>query len=93
MLCVTKLPSGCWQWTGPITKDGYAQWNWKGKRVKAARASFELFKGPLGDLQACHKCDHRWCVSPDCLFAGTQKENEQDKMAKGRWNNQHTVKP
>lgn len=35
-------------------------------------------------LVAMHLCDNDWCVNPDHLKMGTQQENVQDCVAKGR---------
>ena len=55
---------------------------------KAHRYSFEYYKNNnerLGSgVLVCHTCDNPSCVNPEHLFTGTQKDNAQDKVSKGR---------
>lgn len=75
----------CWLWTGSLDKDGYGFLMYEGKAIKAHRYAFILNRGEIPeDLQICHSCDIRNCVNPNHLFLGTQKDNMQDAMKKGR---------
>jgi hypothetical protein len=40
-------------------------------------------------MVAMHLCDQPWCVNPDHLKIGTQQENVQDCVAKGRRRGPH----
>jgi len=78
--------TGCWEWQGSLDKDGYGLF-WDGEKQKNARAhrfAYERLHGPLGNLQACHRCDNPACVRPEHLFEGTNKDNMDDKAEKGR---------
>lgn len=76
---------GCWVWTG-ATARGYGIILHDGHMWRAPRLSYLWAYGDLPDgLLVCHACDNPACVRPDHLFLGTQQDNVDDKMAKGRW--------
>jgi hypothetical protein len=83
----TIAACGCWLWDGSTDEDGYGNfWDSKKKRrVRAHRWSFEEYVRPLERHEkACHSCDTPSCVSPEHLFAGTTKINNEDRSRKGR---------
>lgn len=54
----------------------------KGRRVLASRIILDIEDRP--DLVARHTCDHNWCINPDHLLAGTQRDNILDAIEHGR---------
>ena len=78
--------TGCWLWVGSrLKKSGYGKFWHRGRKVFAHRISYELHKGPLPPgMQALHDCDNTSCVNPDHLHAGTQKDNQQEMVKRGR---------
>lgn len=85
---VEKSKDGCWLWTGSVNNRGYGRINRCGKSVYAHRVSYELAFGSIEDgMSVCHGCDTPACVRPSHLFVGTQKQNSEDMVAKGRHHN------
>ena len=88
---VEKTESGCWLWTGYTCDTGYGKINLGGKNgriVYTHRLAYELFHGPIPDGHSvCHTCDVRNCINPSHLFAGTQQQNMDDMVSKGRHKN------
>lgn len=75
----------CWLWTGYVNTSGYGSLTVKGTPVGAHRLSFMLFKGEVPDGKVvCHTCDVRTCVNPEHLWLGSNRENLDDMLAKGR---------
>lgn len=77
--------SGCWEWRGKRTKDGYGKLNFNQRAVYAHRAAYEAWHEPLRPNQlALHACDNPGCVNPDHLFSGSHADNAADKVSKSR---------
>lgn len=80
----------CWEWTGSGNGNGYGKYNLKGKMFQAHRLAYILEKGPIPEGEGyhgtcvLHSCDNRLCVNPKHLSLGTQKENIEDSVNKGR---------
>jgi HNH endonuclease len=80
---------GCWLWGSYCQSSGYGQIRIEGKRILAHRLSWILHFGDIPEgLLVCHTCDVRRCVNPEHLYLGTQKENMQDCLKKGRTHGQ-----
>lgn len=79
---------GCWEWTAFVHPKGYGMFGVGREARRAHRVSYEIANGPIPDgLCVCHSCDNRRCVRPDHLFLGTNQDNVDDKMRKGRGKN------
>lgn len=79
--------SGCWLWTGNVDKDGYGRIREGGMNEsrRAHRVAYALAHGstPVGKV-VMHSCDNRLCVNPAHLKVGSIKDNNDDRIAKGR---------
>ena len=83
---IKKTPT-CWLWIASKDNGGYGTLGRDGKLEKAHRLSWEFYNGliPKG-MNVLHKCDVRDCVNPEHLWLGTQFDNMQDAVKKGRMN-------
>lgn len=76
---------GCWEWLGPMYRNGYGAAPHEKRPKLAHRVAWILAHGPIDDgLMVLHRCDNRRCVRPEHLFLGTAKENTHDMIRKGR---------
>lgn len=79
--------TGCWEWTCRRNKDGYGTIGGGDYRFcrAAHRSAYMQVNGPVeADKVVCHSCDNRLCVRPAHMFIGTQNDNIQDCVSKGR---------
>lgn len=81
-------PGGCWLWTGSIAlRGGYGTirvGGRGGRTLLAHRVSATLSGADVKGAFVCHHCDNPPCVNPKHLFVGSPKDNNDDKVAKGR---------
>ena len=89
---LTANPDKCWEWQLSKTHNGYGQFGFVSERgklavnVRATRVAYFLHNGHIDtNLLVCHTCDNPGCINPNHLFQGTQLENMQDCIAKGRF--------
>jgi hypothetical protein len=81
-----KRRNGCIDWIAAKISDGYGQFKlFSYVRIYSHRLSWILANGEIPDgLQVLHKCDNPACVNPEHLFLGTNQDNIDDKVSKGR---------
>ncbi len=77
-------PDECWPWIAGTFSNGYGQFRFGHRKVKAHRVAYELVVGQLGKLNGCHACDNPPCCNPSHVFPGTSLDNARDRDAKGR---------
>lgn len=82
---IRKEDSGCWLWTG-YQNAGYGYFSLNNGYLGSHRFSVIAFKKQIipENQKVLHTCDNSLCCNPDHLYVGTQRENMQDKVRKGR---------
>lgn len=80
-----EMQPDCWIWTLAKDKDGYGVAHKGRGNFRAHRISYETFIGPIPEgFSVCHHCDNPPCCNPAHLFLGTNQDNMDDMVAKGR---------
>lgn len=79
-----EIVGECWEWLGEINH-GYGRIRVGGKKMRAHRVAFWLANGlDPGELLVCHTCDNKKCVNPLHLYIGTNQDNSDDAVSRGR---------
>lgn len=78
--------SGCMEWNGSHYRHGYGHIRVGNRLMQTHRISYEAAHGAVLTVSqfVCHRCDNPKCSNPDHLFTGSQSNNMQDMMNKGR---------
>jgi hypothetical protein len=70
--------TGCWEWLGSLSHNGYPMSSLKNKRIRVHRLTYERFVGEIPEgMQIDHLCKNTRCVNPDHLESVTQQVNIQ----------------
>lgn len=80
--------TGCWEWCLYRNALGYGTITVNKKNTYAHRYSYLIHNNnaDISGKVTRHKCDNPCCVNPEHLIAGTQKENVNDILLRGRRN-------
>lgn len=75
----------CWEWPKP-GKRGYTPVYYRKDNTSVHRIMYQLYNKTIihADTWVLHKCDNPRCVNPEHLFGGSNIDNINDKVAKGR---------
>jgi hypothetical protein len=78
-------PDECWPWLGRRNRRGYGSLHIGKVGYRASRLAYFLANGEdPKELGILHSCDNPPCVNPAHLSPGTQRENMQDAVRRGR---------
>lgn len=76
--------TGCWEWQAGKDRNGYGVLGINQKPVRAHTVSWMLYKEEPLPQVVRHRCDNPSCCNPDCLEGGTNKQNSEDMVQRGR---------
>lgn len=76
----TRVASGCLEWGGPATPDGYGTMYFDGKTQYAHRVAYELANGPIPEgHEGDHRCLNNRCVDEKHIRPATHKQNTEHR--------------
>lgn len=80
-----NTPGGCWRVRGTPHPNGYVFMRFGGERTGAHRWAYRAWVGPIPEGHVVrHKCDNPPCVNPEHLETGTNADNSNDMVERGR---------
>ena len=78
--CADGFDTPCWLWQGYCDADGYGEVKWRGKKFRAARLAYAVFRGELAaGMDVDHLCLTRACINPAHLEATTPGVNRGER--------------
>ena len=89
-ITMSHMDTPCWNWTACKTDKGYGLFWLDGRSVKAHRMSWIITNGTIPQHDSSHgwcvihNCDNPSCVRPNHIRLGTNQDNMDDKMERGR---------
>lgn len=77
---------GCRDWPGSVNPKGYGQMGYEGRTRQVGHVVLELSGRPRPGRRAqqLHSCDRPVCAAPWHLRWGTNRENRDESVARGR---------
>jgi hypothetical protein len=82
---IPNAVSGCLEWSGSRTPEGYGRISVQGAPELTHRVAWALANRPLTDNEwVLHRCDNPPCCRLDHLFLGDNAVNQADSVKKGR---------
>ena len=87
MMDASAGPEKCWPWQGAFFgRTGYGSVQVDRRARGAHRVAWQIHNGrQLRPSEVvCHSCDNRACCNPAHLWVGSQRDNVQDMIGKGR---------
>lgn len=93
-LCIPEPNTGCTLWMGLVDKNGYGvMYDPRTKRhIRVTHLALEMAgRNRWGNMNALHTCDVTGCVNADHLYWGTQSDNNNDSVRRGRWGDRKPI--
>lgn len=84
---IERMPSGCWEWRGTVSRLGYGRFyypRYRSHRVNRIALQIALGRELSSEEHVLHRCDNPPCCNPEHLWVGTVYDNIQDRVQKGR---------